>query len=331
MDGWPQISIIVPVYNVEIYLRKCLDSLCDQTYSNFEIILVDDGSTDRSGIICDEYARKDVRIRVIHQENQGLSAARNTGISHAAGAYLGFVDSDDWVESGMFQALMEAARNHEAEIAACQFRYVFPDGREEVRPAREFAVCGREAVKMLLEGEQIQDYVCNKLISARLFTEIRFPVGQAFEDISTTYRLFLKASRVASIPQALYCYYQRATGIVHSGSLKNEMDCYCAKYRRYKELSSLFPDSVFAMMGGMGQSAVKVWWAAWKAGRAERACCSSQLAAISDFVRKHYPVLRESSRLGRTGRMTLALARFPGIWSYALGGLLCWLYRCNKG
>lgn len=327
MDVSPLVSVIVPIFNVEEYLPLCLSSLQKQIYKNIEFILVDDGSTDHCMTICEEYAGKDKRFKLIHQENGGLSAARNTGIDHANGQYLGFVDGDDWISENMYQSLIDAMQQYNAEIAACQFQYVYSGGRMRTEPSHFFCVSGQRAVELLLRGEQIQDYVCNKLFSAELFQSIRYPVGRVFEDIGTTYRLFLEAARVVSIPEAHYYYLQRATGIVQSISLKKEIDCYYAHYWRYVDLAVSYHELVPDMLARIGHAASKVWSSACQEPRKEQKRYAKELCEISTFIRRHYPVIRQHTAMGITGRLSLSLVRINHLWSYWTCGVLNRLYQ----
>lgn len=163
MSVEPKISIIVPVYKVEPYLRKCLDSIVGQTYQNLQIILVDDGSPDNCGKICDEYAARDRRIEVIHQANGGVSAARNAGLKLADGDYIGWVDSDDWIESGMYEYLLENALKYGADIAVCS-RFERYKDKVIRRGWSNIEVLNREkALQMLLKNDVMQNYLCDKL------------------------------------------------------------------------------------------------------------------------------------------------------------------------
>ena len=162
------ISVIVPVYNVEKYLEKCIDSIINQTYQNLEIILVDDGSTDGSGKICDEYSRKDNRIKVIHKENGGLSDARNIGIKNANGGLIGFIDSDDYITENMFEVLQKDLRKYNADISSCDIQNVNEAGEclKIIRVSTEGQTSKvferEEALKLLLE-DTIKSYAWNKL------------------------------------------------------------------------------------------------------------------------------------------------------------------------
>lgn len=213
----PLISVVVPVYNVEKYLRQCIDSILSQTYMNLEIILVDDGSRDSSGSICDEYAKIDNRIVVLHKPNGGLSSARNAGIDIAKGEYIGFVDSDDWIEHDMYERLFDSICESGADIAVCGLFREYRDravrcsvnGNKVYRPD--------EAVGKLLENSDFQDHAWTKLYKKSLWSEIRYPLGRYYEDMLTTYKLFLQSYKIVLINQCLYHYRQRKGSIVRNG------------------------------------------------------------------------------------------------------------------
>ena len=213
------ISVIVPVYNVEKYVERCIRSLTQQTYRNIEIIVVDDGSPDNAGALCDELSRCDKRIRVIHQKNQGLSGARNTGINEAKGAYLAFVDSDDWVQEDLLETLYKLLIEYNAQIAACGTEIVddnghiayFSDNLEEIK-----VFSTEEAMNELPLDEKIRNVAWNKLYKKELFNDIRFPVGMIFEDIATTFRLIDKAKTIVYYGKPLYCYYKSESSILRS-------------------------------------------------------------------------------------------------------------------
>lgn len=203
------ISVIIPVYNVEKYLHKCVDSVLAQTYQNLEIILVDDGSTDSSGKICDEYAQKENRINVIHKKNGGLSSARNAGIDIAKGEFLAFIDSDDWVDAQFIEILYETLCKYHTQIACVGYYEVDQRGSRAILPLstqQQTLVSHEQAIEMGFSS--LGFFACNKLFAKTLFQEIRFPFGQLFEDLSTTSKLFLKADRIAISNKPLY-YYNR--------------------------------------------------------------------------------------------------------------------------
>ena len=216
-ESLPLISIIVPVYNVRAYLRKCLDSICGQTYKNLEIIVVDDGSTDGSGEICDEYAQLDNRVRVIHQSNAGQSAARNKALSIAQGDFLGFVDSDDWIDKDMYEFLHNLIVESDADIAICS-HYIEQQGKTRVRySSGEKNVFSRdEAIRALVVDKRVRNYLWDKLFRSKLFNGIRFPEKQIFEDFAVSYLIFYKAKYVVIKYLPKYHYLQRDGSTMHS-------------------------------------------------------------------------------------------------------------------
>lgn len=232
------VSIIVPVYNVEAYLSRCIDSLCGQSYINLEIILVDDGSTDRSGDICDRYKISDHRIEVIHQSNGGLSAARNAGINTARGQYLAFVDSDDFVDVQYIDTLLNLALLYDAEIAMCDYykgeEFTFPKGRSK----HKVQMCMAEDMLRDWHGKykRLETVAWNKLYKRELFTEsgIRYPKGYYHEDVQTTHLLVNEADKVVITDAKLYYYYHRKSSITGTGSVKKIEDCLYGQSRRYQ-------------------------------------------------------------------------------------------------
>lgn len=218
-----KISVIVPVYNCEAYLPACMDSILNQTYSDLEIIVVDDGSADGSPAICDAYAQKDTRIQVIHQENQGVSAARNAGLDIAVGDFIAFVDSDDTLEPDMYQVLVELAQAHQADIAHCGYKKIRLDestkdvGGTEILLVQDSA----EASKCLLRGQYFVGSPWNKLYKSHLFQNIRFdPTIKNNEDILVNALVFQKATKLAFWDVPKYHYYERT---VNSWSRNNHI------------------------------------------------------------------------------------------------------------
>jgi len=225
MERDPLISVIVPVYKVEAYLAECVASIRDQTYRNLEIILVDDGSPDSSGTMCDAFAREDPRIKVIHKPNGGLSDARNVGIDDARGEYLGFVDSDDRVDPDMYRSMMDYARKMDVPMV-CVGRYdMYENARLEpgLCPPREEVVCGEELTRRILTWENIDTAAWDKLYRADLFDGIRYPKGYVAEDVPVTYRLALRAGRIGLLPRNLYHYRHREGSITTSRMSDNRL------------------------------------------------------------------------------------------------------------
>lgn len=224
----PLLSVIVPVYDVEKYLPKCLDSLLAQTWRNLEIIVVDDGSPDGSWDIMQDYARRDSRIRLHRQKNGGLSAARNAGLELARGEWIGFMDSDDYAAPEMYETLYRAATEHDAQMAVCSLAYVTPEGRPIPRTSpitKDEVQTGREALQRL-SGPQNWYYVTamNRLYRRSLLENIRFPEGRIHEDEFTAHLFYWECKRVAFVKKALYCYVQRDGSIMHTESVRSRVD-----------------------------------------------------------------------------------------------------------
>ena len=228
------ISIIVPVFQVERYLKRCIDSILDQSFTDFELILVDDGSPDNCGTICEQYSEKDNRIHVIHKENSGLSDARNVGINWAFensdSKWIAFIDSDDWVHCDYLKILFEAVKTTGCDISICGF--VTTNGVSPIIDEKTLSV---EVVKS-------EDYFCNnnvnavvawgKLYKKELFKSIRYPFGKLHEDEYTTYKLLFSVGVCAFINQPLYFYYKNSDGITKSGWSPRRLDSICALFER---------------------------------------------------------------------------------------------------
>lgn len=216
------ISIIIPVYNVQQYLDRCVKSVAEQSYPHLEIILVDDGSPDDCGRMCDEWARRDGRIRVIHKENGGLSDARNAGIDAAKGAYLMFIDSDDYISPDMVQRLYDALTDANADMSLCNLLYVDENGnplpeRNANSPIRDEVISGDEALQRLsLPKNHYYVMACGKLIKHTLFRDIRFPKGKIHEDAFATHHLLGGCKRIACVAEPCYFYVQRPGSIMQS-------------------------------------------------------------------------------------------------------------------
>ncbi|WP_240733057.1 glycosyltransferase family 2 protein [Jeotgalibacillus sp. S-D1] len=202
----PVISIIVPIYKVEKYLSKCLDSILQQTFKKFELILVNDGSPDKCGEICEEYANKDKRVVVINKNNGGLSEARNYGLDLAKGDFIGFVDSDDWIEPDMYETLYNICIEYGADISCCGVTKHYHD--KEVKNAFYPLTTHspKEALKVMLEGELYNEIVCNKLFKRETIGDTRFKVGRIYEDTDFTYKIIHKSEKFCSTGVSKYNY-----------------------------------------------------------------------------------------------------------------------------
>ena len=221
------VSIIIPVYNAERHLDKCVESVLRQSYREIEVLLVDDGSTDGSGAACDRWAEKDARIRAIHRENGGVSAARNTGLDAATGEYIAFVDSDDYLAADMIRNLTHALKADGADISICNLQHVDEDGnsleRDPVLPIADEVLTGPEAIYRVSDYYHKGWYylfVWNKLYKKAVFSGIRFPEGKISEEDFVTHRLFMRCEKVACVSAVGYYYVQRAGSILHNESRK---------------------------------------------------------------------------------------------------------------
>lgn len=211
------ISIIVPVYNVEEYLNDCIMSILHQTYSDFELILVDDGSTDRSSIMCDEYSKKHSNIRVVHQANCGLSFARNVGVQNSSGRYITFIDSDDIVAEDYLKCHLHSINEYDAQVSCADFQ-LFSDSLDSHMKSDKCEMScydGESACVQLLCSKMFYTSSCNLLIERKIVEDNPFPLYKYHEDEFTTFRYFLHAKRVVKNKNVLYYYRQRRGSIMH--------------------------------------------------------------------------------------------------------------------
>lgn len=210
----PKISIILPVYNVEPYLDDCMQSILRQSFVDFEVIAVNDGSTDKSLEICEKYAAQDSRVRVVSQPNQGLSAARNVGIKAARGVYVTGIDSDDWVETEYLAILYELATRFDADIAITELTSDEEPSADLMLTEGKITIYDRgAALTALYINRVLRDHFCGKLFKRSLFDEIDFPLGRCFEDIFTTFRLFSCCAIIVRADIATYHYIRRPSSI----------------------------------------------------------------------------------------------------------------------
>lgn len=244
MNEQDLISVIVPVYNVESYLKRCLDSIINQTYQNIEIILIDDGSTDNSGNLCEDYKKIDNRIKVVHKTNGGLSDARNTGIKKAKGKYITFVDSDDYVEYDYVEYLYNLIKKYDTNISFCKY-YVERNDKIKIKTKGIEKKCDKiDAFKEILYAKDFEVTACAKMYVLEHFKNVEFPVGKLFEDNATTYKLIDKNESVALGYGEKYHYVSRNNSITKKKydneqsyliTASDEMCNYLSKYNELKE------------------------------------------------------------------------------------------------
>ncbi len=249
----PKITIIVPVYKVEPYIRKCVESIIGQTYRQIEVILVDDGSPDNCGAICDEYAKSDNRVKVIHAENEGVYIARNKALDVATGDYLMFVDSDDWVEPDFCETALKLALENNVQMVAFMFNNIFEDRDHSITEKRPavFRQTGymeaSEAVKHLIfRNTSLANYLWNKLFKRTLFDGLRFPEGRVLQDQAITYLMMLRAGRIYVSNAVLYNYLQHSGSITATTiySLKKYASLFAIYQERLPILRQYCPENV---------------------------------------------------------------------------------------
>lgn len=225
----PKISIIIPIYNVENYLERCIKSVINQSLDDLEIILVNDGSTDSSGEMCDNFANEDKRIKVIHKKNGGLSSARNEGLKYATSDLVGFIDSDDWISSDMYEYLWNLQEKNDADIVSCNYMLAY-DYPTKIKNAKikEYVFTRNEALKKYLElgaFSRINDYSAwKKLYKKKLFSDVEFPDGMLFEDMPTNFRLIQKCSKYVYSTKICYFYFQNSVSITRNQYSKRHND-----------------------------------------------------------------------------------------------------------
>ena len=238
----PFLTAIVPCYNVEKYADKCITSIVSQTYTHLEILLIDDGSTDNTGTVCDEWQNRDPRIRVIHKQNEGLAYARKTGIENSTAEYVTFLDADDWIDENMYTDLMAALLSTNSDISQCGVCLVFEDGRMEHFDSGyetgKLEVAGRvEGVMLILESKKRLSWMGTKIYRKHLFDGIVFPKGRGYGEDFITHDLFHKAQQSVYLHHAYYYYLQRNGSITKATNIEQEMknhyDFYEAYYERY--------------------------------------------------------------------------------------------------
>ncbi len=282
----PKISVIVPIYKVEEYLPRCVDSILAQTFTDFELWLVDDGSPDKCGEICDEYAKRDSRIRVIHKQNGGLSDARNAALDKATGEYISFIDSDDWVAPDFLESLYGALTRNNADLAICNIMKVVGDSE----PVPDYKPADSETV---LTGDKMFDTLyrpsaCNKLYPSWIFKEVRYPVGRFYEDVFVYHDILAQVKRLVYTGKDSYFYYIRKGSIIHSGhgikTYSDSVDSYVLRARKLDELNQPFHANFTRLRLYMQFGKAYHWFA----GKPQHA---GELKRLKAIFEKEYPAM----------------------------------------
>ena len=242
MEKKPLISIILPIYNIEQYLPKCMDSILNQTYKNLEIIMVDDGSTDSCGHMCDEYRKKDSRIVVLHKSNGGLSDARNYGIRNANGKYIACVDPDDYVDNSYVEYLVGLVMKYGTKMSICQHRVIYDSGKikENGRPGDE-CLGTEKCLERMLYHDVIDTSAWAKMYHRSLFSSVEYPNGKLFEDIGTTYALMMQCDEIAVGYESKYTYVFHNNSIVNSSFKLSKLDMLDMTDKMAKDVCAAYP------------------------------------------------------------------------------------------
>lgn len=276
------ISVIVPIYNSEPYIHQCIDSIISQEYRDLEIILIDDGSSDNCGKICDEYAKVDKRIRVFHTENQGLSAARNLGLKEARGEYIGYVDSDDWIEPDMYNILYKAIIEYSADISMCCMMQEYEDKVIRIERNREVFV-GTETLEGLLIGT-ISNVFWNKLFERRVLLGVTCPEGKNYEDLAVMHIILSRSKKAVLLHNIEYHHRVWEGSITQSFSISNMIDCVEAKISRYLYIKNkeftLFHNCEGKMIQSIAMSYSKIWRCLYDFTKTERQAYQRELVEL---------------------------------------------------
>lgn len=240
----PKLSVIVPVYKVEKYIHNCIDSILDQTFKDFELILVDDGSPDNCGKICDEYAKKDSRIKVIHQQNSGVSCARNSGLDISCAEYISFIDPDDWIDKNMFSECIQFMQDNILDICCidvCEVRNT--KKRLSYKFDTNVIFDKQEALEKILV-DKIDNSPCDKIYKSSVWHNVRFPVGRRFEDVATIYKTFYNADKIGCLRKAYYYYLKRpGSAIALSFDAQRRYECFLAYRERWEFSGKYCPEA----------------------------------------------------------------------------------------
>ena len=325
------ISVIVPVYNVAPFLPACLDSVLAQSHAALEIILVDDGSTDESPALCDAYAQRDSRVKVIHQPNGGVAAARNAGLAAATGEWIGWVDPDDRVEPDFFSYLLENALAHNADMAVCGVK-VLQDGQAQpgwLKRYGQTAVLDREQAMERYLRLEMHDGCVNKLCRRRLWEGLTFPPYRMAEDLSVVWQLFDRAERVVRLPEEKYLYLRRCDSITKAGDLAALLDDFKAVRERQERMEPAWPQLQPPLVKRCLASAQAARRGYLRAGSKERRRWKGEMAQLSAYCKRCLPQALTWPDVGRLGRLQLRLSASPRLWAMALEDWLQRLYDCT--
>ena len=300
----PLISVIVPVYKVEKYLKKCVESILAQSYTNLEIILVDDGSPDNCGKLCDEFSKKYSRICVIHKQNGGLSSARNAGIDIAQGEYIGFVDSDDTIEPYMYEKLYGAIYNDKTKLAVCAINYIYEDGKKVNKPplGRNCKFDFYHAIVEMNTHRLFDMGACSKLYHKSLFDDLRFPVGKLSEDYYIMFKIFDRAQSISYLDIPCYNYLQRNNSITHSPKINHDHEYAAREQMIY--LDKKYPELKIVSHTSYASAALTVYDFYIKN---QVTCPKEQLQHFHDIVKQNEGYIKQADYLSKSKKIQFSL------------------------
>jgi len=327
------ISVIVPVYNVEKYLQQCVDSILNQTHSNLELLLIDDGSTDNSSAICKQYAQKDERVRVIQLKNGGVSRARNMGLENAKGDWIGFVDSDDWISEEAYERMLEAAIRLDADAAACKIAWERVNGRDAMVSTGQVSCLEFASADLRLEdAEKMEVSIANKLVRRSFFDRgIRFMEGRRFEDLGMHYDVIKYCKKIAWIDEPFYHYRQRKSSFIHSESLKGWLDRWYMKKHGYEVMECLSATELKRRLAyDCIMAANKIWSVAFITPKRLKNQYADDLKVVSGFSREKYSEVK-NGKYPLYVKYVANLTRYRSIFSYFLIALPYGIIHMIKG
>ena len=333
MENEPLVSVIIPVYKTQPYLPRCVNSVLNQTYRNLQIILVDDGSPDNCGKICDEFKENDSRVEVIHTENKGVAAARNTGLLAAKGEWISWVDSDDWIENDMIEYLLCNALKYRADVTVCGHN-IFQEQKTYSNSVNEVTVYTTEqALHLLLDIQchTMENYLWDKLYNRSVFDGISFFEGKNFEDFSVLYKLIERSNLIVCLPEVKYNYLQHEGSIMKDNSIKNKLDHYDAAKNRYDYLIEKWPQFKKLLVNRCIRMANRVWKSYCSASKEEHTYANDRMKEISAFLT---PFINEGycpDDYGMADRMIVKLVRYPYAWAYIEVDIINKLFQLKKG
>ena len=306
----PEISIIVPVYNIELYVGRCLKSIITQSFSNFEVIVIDDGSTDSTGKICDEYMGIDSRIKVVHKEHKGVSAARNEGLKMSQGKYLSFVDGDDWLDKDMYKKLYALILETHSDIAISNL------GREVngkiINKQQKYFIKEMdnvEAMRQIFKGELYRFSLCNKLFKKSCFKNIEFPQGRIHEDLTTTYKVFGNCDKAVYVNYIGYIYVKRENSILTSPYNENRLDLFISWDEIFAYIEENYPqidelviesyaygciDHIYYILDQVNDKKEKMFY----------------LTFIKSHIGRHYKTIMKNRHLPLRNKRTIILLQY---------------------